>query len=100
VTVPTTRRVPALPGRDPRDTTYGATDTPDRTPLDGSDAVVGIGPVDAIGTPLEAGRLRPTVVRLTGDVEALAADLLDRLGPAAVTVLAAALLALAGEVRP
>jgi hypothetical protein len=39
------------------------------------------------------------VVRLTGDVEALAVDLLDRMGPAGVTVLAGALLALAEGVR-
>lgn len=98
MTAPATRRVPALPGRDPRDTSNGATDTADRTPPPAPAAVVGIGPVDAIGTPTEAGRLRPSVVRITGDLEALAVDLLDRLGPAAVTVLAAALVALAGEV--
>lgn len=42
---------------------------------------------------------RGAIVRLTGDVEALAVELLDRLGPAGVTVLAGALLALAAEVR-
>lgn len=95
---PATRRVPALPGRDPRDTIYGATDTAENTTGHRPGAVVGIGTVDAIETPLEAGRLRPSVVRLTGDLEALAVDLLDRLGPAASTALAHALVALVREV--
>lgn len=49
--------------------------------------------------PLPHAATRGSIVRLTGDAEALAVDLLDRMGPAGVTVLAGALLALAAEVR-
>ena len=62
-------------------------------------------PTDGVGPPRQdtprGSKLSPSrgaVVRLTGDLEALAVDLLDRLGPAASTALALALLALAGEV--
>lgn len=96
--MPATRRVPALAGRDSRDTSNGATDTADRTPPPAPAAVVGIGSVDAIGTPTEAGRVRGTFGRLTGCPAVDALEVLDRLGPAAATALALALLALAGEV--
>lgn len=94
-----TRRGPGAESPDLSKSAHqNATDTADRTTAPGPAAVVGIGSVDAIGTPLEAGRVRGTFGRLTGCPAVDALELLDRLGPAAATALALALLALAGEV--
>lgn len=73
-----TRRGPAPAGRPPSSVQQNAAVGPQGT-----------------SAPDPHAATRGSIVRLTGDVEALAVDLLDRMGPAGVTVLAGALLALA-----
>ena len=66
-----TRRGPAPTGQPfANSTDQGASDTPDDT---------------------RGRRQAGAILRLTGDLEAVAADLLDRIGPAACTALAVAL---------
>lgn len=66
--------------------------------LSRSTGLAGAGTADRTSTPRQGAAPRGPIVRWTGDLEALAVDLLDRLGPAAVTILAGALVTLAGEV--
>lgn len=92
-----TRQGPAPAGRPSVTSTSQGTATPPKATANiAAESPIGYCVGSTIATPLEVGRA--SVLRLTGDAEAMALDLLDRIGPAACAALAVWLVELAREV--